>query len=340
LERSLVVRKFGFVILVLFSLGVVACGEDAEEGSDPSALSSDAPLTGEDMCSVIREAHRQQSALCDSYEPTQGEQEVFERACEELFGQSVRAGAISLDGAQLRGCLQDTATDCRADVLSVCIEVALEGALEAEAGCRSDLECVSGACKQNDPCEVGVCEAEPGVGEACGEEGRCASGLVCNQEQVCQGRAQEGEDCSEVPCDTFLDCAASSDGLRCRAYPEAAQEGDPCQEGVHPVCGAGLFCFHEQGSGLIGACRAHAELGQACPVGRKFHNWSRLGCVNGAVCQVEPGQDMGVCVQPQEGDPCVSWGEDYEPSCGRGLTCDEGSGLCVQEVIEWLGCQE
>src|SRR5688500_10883847 len=126
-----------------------------------------------------------------------------------------------------------------------------------------------------------------GVGEACGVDRNCRTGLVC-YDGTCQpsGTTPEGN-----PCTLTGECV---DGFYCgpaRACAPAGSgmDGDSCESTGD--CARGLVCAVE---GFFAVCRpgGAGDLGASCTL--------PTDCIAGLVC--ERGFDAGTCTSPMPMD--------------------------------------
>ena len=174
----------------------------------------------------------------------------------------------------------------------------------------------SSTCKQlpgaGQPC---LSPPPPGVSASCDPDPRLH--LVCrtttgSTSGVCMGPAKQGEDCSNVACDTGLYCASATGARTCQLLPtlgqscstagqcatpyfcnfakspatcdQPAQLNQPCSNGS--VCDVGLYCDTTQPTAL---CKSKLADGASC--------MSSLECSSDDCSATSPR----VCVPAQQG---------------------------------------
>lgn len=181
---------------------------------------------------------------------------------------------------------------------------------------------VTSTCKQlpgaGQPC---LSPLPPGVTSSCDPDPTLH--LTCrttagSTSGICTGLAKDGQDCSEVACDTGLYCDTSGTGYVCRPLPGL---GQPCTSSGQ--CLAPYFCNYARSPYT---CDQPAQLGQPC--------------TNGTTCDVhlwcDTTQPTPVCKsQLADGQPCTGDEQCASDSCSVTLprVCNPsqqpGAILCV-----------
>lgn len=197
--------------------------EERVDGSAPIMLGSASYITSEAEC----------------VERTRGYCKLIGGANDD----AMRLGRMTFDGEAANACL-----------------AAMNAARDQ---CNADL--AYDAQRAGQPCSraLGVGAVEPG--DTCALQSECRLGGTCNidgddpdineeegaLEGECADVADEGDDCSDIPCGTGLVC----DNGECEPSPA---EGDDCFGGS--ICGPGLFCDD-------GECTVPQGAGESCDSG-------------------------------------------------------------------------
>lgn len=208
-------------------------------------------------------------------------------SCEEV-GALVAAGTVRYRPDLAQSCLVEAAADrdC-ARPGTLCLNLALEGALTVDAPCKNDLECPphagcwasgefghnacvtstcvhlpdeEGAPCMQDPfpycfaglsCINGACVRKGAEGQACAGLAGCVNGLRCDA-GVCRKRSDGG------PCVADEDCVPTQYCSRqTQVCVQRSGVGGSCSTDV-PTCAAFTAC------GGQGACVAAGHIGQPC----------------------------------------------------------------------------
>ena len=201
---------------------------------------------------------------------------------------AVEQGRASINKDAFTQCLiRTSATSCNTALFDVACLTRFNGTIENDAGCYTDIDCISpgAVCTSDctDACCLGTCQPKFTEGQVCTTFTSCEPGLQCSNGTCIAGdintRCTDVTDCDPdawcdfrvhlckptlplgAKCTDILQCGGDTScvGLSITTSNPGhclrnSQAGDPCDE----TCHGNLFC---DGSGT---CRALPVLGEAC----------------------------------------------------------------------------
>ncbi|QDG52214.1 hypothetical protein FIV42_16150 [Persicimonas caeni] len=355
------------LILLAFSVGVVAtgCGDDSSSDSSEAYsedISHDEFTEAYTRLAIERTfceyAWQCEVPVYDNYGPArkfESEAECAEKLPTDGMAQEwlsyefeknaqlIEAGALAFDSANAAGCLNliaglDSSELC--DARSVikggenpCQEIYSGLTAEGET-CIDSIQCAGDDawCEtEGDSCG-GTCIVEAG----CGDGPSCGDDEVCEYDgetgtESCQPLKAEGEECDFWGCQDGLECVVpeGADVGTCRA-PNLG-EGEACAD-TPELCREGLYCIE-------GTCQSFAFVaqGEACDIAK----WGDSDpCEPGLVCHVTaPGETTGQCNPPAAvGEACANG-----LVCEWNLFCDKTSndqlGTCAERKADGSACE-
>jgi hypothetical protein len=193
--------------------------------------------------------------------------------CQPGVGLGATCGTVTRSGATTTiGCDSTLWCDAFLNQSGTCRAAGGAGAPCSQFNCQPGFHCV-GDFDVGPSATLGTCVPPVALGDACGVDSDCASGLVCGVQGTCATPAGLNEACSsDSSCQAGLFCTDSYVCLAAR-YP-----GDPCGD-------ADSACAH--GICRAGTCVDHAKAGQPCA--------GVTDCVTADMCRNGACADTYVC---------------------------------------------
>jgi hypothetical protein len=254
---------------------------------------------------------------------------------------ALEAGTVTFSTDNWGACKSSLSDSCNSS--SSACELVLVGTVAEEGGCFIDEECADG-----DNGQEGDCSAEPGqcgtcslgparaaAGEDCAHSD-CASGLFCNDQQLCEARPSSnggsaGEACEASTFDAIGDCDRSANLLcinaACQAAEFSSEAGADCgNNGV--LCEGGLVCPVDTSGGSTQCAQAKA-IGEACIEMNGQDGALMTACGSDAFCDI---QEQICAARKANGEACEDDGH-----CS-GDSCIDGTCTTAPNDPSWQAC--